>query len=53
MGHGIDVDKFNPQYKDKESVSKIITVGRVSPVKDYETLISAIQIISQKNIYLA
>jgi glycosyltransferase involved in cell wall biosynthesis len=50
MGHGIDVDKFIPQNKKKEGVFNIVTVGRISPVKDYETLISAIQIITQENI---
>ena len=56
MGHGIDVEKFKPnssknkENKNEKDVFKIITVGRISPVKDYETLISAVDIIVQKNI---
>jgi glycosyltransferase involved in cell wall biosynthesis len=50
MGHGIDVDKFKPQGKEQKDVFSVVTVGRISPVKDYETLISAIQIIAKENI---
>jgi glycosyltransferase involved in cell wall biosynthesis len=45
VGQGIDVKKFKPELK-KENVGifRIITIGRISPVKDYETLIKAIEI---------
>lgn len=63
MGHGIDVDLFGPKIRndrngsgisnDKKQVNgeqtslQIITVGRISPVKDYETIFEAVKIASQ------
>lgn len=44
IGQGIDTDKFSAKDKKDESngeAFKIITVGRISPSKDYETLIMA------------
>jgi len=51
VGHGIDVEKFKVQkgqtipsltkFKLKDKF-KILSVGRISPVKDYQTLIGAI-----------
>ncbi|MCK5416145.1 glycosyltransferase [Candidatus Parcubacteria bacterium] len=43
VGHGIDVDYFKATNIPKKR--KIITTGRISAVKDYVTLIEAIQII--------
>lgn len=43
VGHGIDTDKFTPQYKGDKKI--ILSVGRISPVKNYEILIKAINII--------
>jgi len=51
MGHGIDVNKFfvkgGFQPKDGQAASgvKIISVGRISPIKGYETLIMAVEIL--------
>ena len=53
VGHGIDIDYFMPDKEDKEinDKFKIISIGRISPTKDYETLIEAIGIlIKGKNI---
>jgi len=53
VGHGIDIDYFMPDKQDKEinDKFKIISIGRISPTKDYETLIEAIGIlIKEKNI---
>lgn len=46
-GHGIDLDRFKkgPQKTDRDSVFKIITVGRITPSKDLKTLIRAIDIL--------
>lgn len=52
-GHGIDIDFFNPAEK-KPSFGdnrKILSVGRISPIKDYETLIEAVNlIVNEKEI---
>lgn len=42
-GHGIDTDFFKPAGKNHSfnNKKKILSVGRVSPIKDYETLIEA------------
>jgi len=53
MGHGIDVQKFkiqNSKFKIDSDYFKIITVGRISPVKDYITLIEAAGILSKENV---
>ena len=48
-GHGIDTDLFRPgASKDENSQFKIISVGRISPIKNYETLIGAIELIKDK-----
>lgn len=51
-GHGIDVNLFKPSVKRETSKNfRILSVGRVSLIKDYETLIKTIDIlINQKNI---
>ncbi len=43
VGQGIDTKKFKPIAKKENRVFKIISVGRISPSKDYETLIKAIE----------
>jgi len=43
MGHGINIDIFRPlENKSENSVFKILTVGRISPIKDVKTLIRAV-----------
>src|SRR3989338_8762744 len=50
-GHGIDMDKFKPAETKKDgSKFKIISVGRISPVKNYEIMISAAEILKNKNL---
>ncbi len=44
-GHGIDIDKFKKIDTKKSDKFKIISVGRISPTKDLETLIKATDII--------
>lgn len=44
VGHGINLDKFikNRQWAKKENEPwRILSVGRISPIKNYETLIDA------------
>ncbi len=48
VGHGIDVGKFN--FADNhESVADIISVGRISPIKNYEVLIEAVRMIKDRD----
>jgi glycosyltransferase involved in cell wall biosynthesis len=44
-GHGIDINKFKKINSITSNKFKIISVGRISPTKDLETLIKAIDII--------
>lgn len=56
-GHGIDINKFNSTWdgtklKEREgnqnTKKTILSVGRMSPIKDYETLIKAADILINK-----
>ena len=49
-GQGIDTGRFRPAERRDESRNKhvILSVGRISPVKDYETLIRAADILVNK-----
>jgi len=54
VGHGIDIQKFkvqSPKSKitGRESKFRILSIGRISPVKDYETLIKAIENLISKD----
>ena len=50
IGQGIDVEKFKPlESRDLHlNYFKVLSVGRISPIKDYETLIEAIDILVKK-----
>ncbi len=51
IGQGIDTEKFNISlYKTENKPFKIITVGRISPSKDYETLISAAELLRDRGL---
>ncbi|MCP6718276.1 MAG: glycosyltransferase family 4 protein [Patescibacteria group bacterium] len=60
VGHGVDVEVFKPSYNiddmDLDATAenrkfKILSAGRIAPVKDQETLIRAADIlVNQKNI---
>jgi len=46
VGHGIDVDRFKVEGEKSRTgsgVFKMVTIGRISPVKDYGTLIKAVE----------
>ena len=49
-GHGIDINKFKPQISNLKSDGKfkIISVGRISPIKNYEIMINAAEILKDK-----
>jgi glycosyltransferase involved in cell wall biosynthesis len=51
VGQGIDVDKFritNYELRITNNLFSIITVGRISPVKGYDILIKAIEILNKE-----
>ena len=54
-GHGIDTEKFKVQsskFKSNEnSKFRIISVGRISPVKNYEIMINAAEILKNKGFF--
>ncbi len=55
VGQGIDVNKFknkNSKLRVGKEIFKIITVGRISPVKGYDILIKAIEILNKEGANL-
>ena len=52
VGHGIDTDQFRPlDFIQASPKFRILSAGRISPIKDQETLIKAIDIlVNQKSI---
>ncbi len=53
MGHGINTDIFKPgKNKTRKEKFKILTVGRISPIKDVKTLVRAIAELKDQNIEL-
>jgi glycosyltransferase involved in cell wall biosynthesis len=49
LGHGIDLKKFNGarQNADNSAVIKIISAGRITPIKNLDTIIEAINILRE------
>ena len=53
MGHGIDTKYFcSEESYHKNNTLKLLTVGRISPIKDYETLVLAMEILKKTDIKL-
>lgn len=53
LGHGINIDVFKPNPENKKTdIFNILTAGRISPTKDYESMIKAVYELNQKNIKL-
>lgn len=48
IGHGIDINKFRPKLNLNKRKKIILSIGRLSPIKDYETLIKAADILVNK-----
>jgi glycosyltransferase involved in cell wall biosynthesis len=47
LGHGIDVDRFEPKQKRGVDGFSVVTIGRISPSKDYETFLKAIALVPE------
>ncbi|MFA5318150.1 MAG: glycosyltransferase family 4 protein [Patescibacteria group bacterium] len=56
IGQGIDIKNYELRIKnyelEKNNNFKIVTVGRISPVKDYETLIKAVELLNKAGMKL-
>ncbi len=53
MGHGIDTKSFKPDPNKLQAARrelKILSVGRIAPVKNYETLIGAANILNRRGL---
>jgi len=52
IGHGINMDLFKPTIKTAKEKFRIISVGRISPTKDYESIIKALDLLNNKSVQL-
>lgn len=52
LGHAIDTDLFAPAGERKGDFQRIslITAGRIAPIKDYETLIAAAEMLQKRGV---
>ncbi len=48
LGHGIDMHKFAP-LSTLPQTRRVVAVGRLSPIKHYETLIEAVALLQQRS----
>lgn len=55
IGQGIDIEKFKIENLKSRvnNRNKIISIGRISPSKDYETLIKAVEFLKSKGLNLS
>jgi glycosyltransferase involved in cell wall biosynthesis len=51
-GHGIDIEKFETERNWNSDTLNILSVGRVSKIKNYETIILAAKILKDRSIYI-
>lgn len=49
VGHGINIEKFMTKRSWDHKPRKIISVGRVSPIKNFETIIKALETLIDKD----
>ena len=50
-GHGIDVERFfSTSQAHQTSAYRLLTIGRISPSKDYESMIKAVAILKKQGI---
>ena len=51
VGHGIDLEKFKfNDRRERQTIENLISVGRISPTKDYESMIKAIDFLVKEGI---
>ncbi|PIR41800.1 MAG: hypothetical protein COV30_01235 [Candidatus Yanofskybacteria bacterium CG10_big_fil_rev_8_21_14_0_10_37_15] len=49
-GHGISVDKFKAERNWPEKKTRILSVGRISKIKNYNVLLKAVEILRGENV---
>lgn len=49
-GHGIDTELFKPDIYKKSDKFTILSIGRISKVKNYEILVKAAKILKEQNV---
>lgn len=49
-GHGINVEKYREERRWDSPVLRILSVGRISPIKNYETLIKSAKILKDSGV---
>ncbi|PIR41650.1 MAG: hypothetical protein COV31_00220 [Candidatus Yanofskybacteria bacterium CG10_big_fil_rev_8_21_14_0_10_46_23] len=49
-GHGIDFEKFGRERSWSDSHLRMLSVGRISPIKNFETLIRAVEILRNEGL---
>lgn len=48
VGHGVDVNRFKPILRPKhDGVFRMVTVGEIGHIKDYETMIRAVSLLKE------
>jgi glycosyltransferase involved in cell wall biosynthesis len=50
LGHGIDTDLFSPARAETKGLPILLSVGRLSPIKDPLTLVRAVQLLREKGV---
>lgn len=50
VGHGIDTNLFRPDSGKKKGDIKILSIGRIAPIKNYEILIEAAKILAAQKL---
>lgn len=50
VGQGIDTEIFKPDFSKRPNHLSILSVGRISPIKNYEVLLKAVNILDNENI---
>lgn len=49
-GHGIDTAFFHPELRESQAVLQLVTIGRLSPIKDYETLLAGVALLRLEGV---
>lgn len=50
LGHGIDTDRYAPNGTEPEEPPLLLSVGRLSPIKNLVTLVEALRLLKQRGI---
>ncbi len=49
LGHGIDTNQFRPnETREREGIIRIVSVGRITPIKNLDTLVEACALLKRK-----